>query len=319
MHRFASLCLTACLVAPLAGLGSCTTNEATGRSHLNFLSREQEIQLGEEAMPELVQGYGGAITDPAITGYMRDIGLTLAEQTEGDYRTLPWEFTLLDSEVINAFALPGGKVFVSRGLAEKFENEAQLAGVLGHEIGHVTAEHADQGMQRQIALAGLAVGIGIAAGSDDAMQMAAGAIVSGAGVFALTFSREQENEADKLGMRYMTAAGYNPEGMLQLMMVLKESSEGAGAPPEWLSTHPLPQTRIKLIQERLQKDKYAEASASGDGFYAERFRAQFLEPIRRLPPPRRGSARLDLSNPSSWCAVCASRGGHAHGPVVGLD
>jgi len=316
MRRIVSICLAGALLAPL---GACTTNKATGKSQLNFLSRSQEIQLGEEAMPELVQGYGGAVTDPALTGYVRDIGLTLVEQTEGDYRTLPWEFTLLDSDVINAFALPGGKVFVSRALAEKFENEAELAAVLGHEIGHVTAEHADQGMQRQIALAGLAVGIGIAAGSDETMQIAAGALVSGAGVFALTFSRDQENEADKLGMRYMTAAGYNPEGMLELMMVLKESSEGGGAPPEWLSTHPLPATRIKLIQERLKKEKYADAAESGDGFYAERFRVQFLEPLKRLPPPKKSASRMDLSNPSLWCAVCAGGGGHAHGSVAGLD
>ncbi|HBS29868.1 MAG TPA: peptidase M48 Ste24p [Phycisphaerales bacterium] len=317
MARFRLIVGGAVLAWAGALLAGCTTNKATGRSQFDVLSRQDEIALGEQAMPELVDGYGGAVSDPALGAYVRRVGMSIVEQTEGDYRSLPWEFTLLNSDVINAFALPGGKVFVSRALAEKFTNEAQLAGVLGHEVGHVTAEHADQGVARQIGLSALAIGLGVAAGSDEGMQLAVGAVVSGAGVYALSFDRDQEIEADKLGMRYMTGAGYNPKGMLQLMQVLQRASQGGGRQPEWLSTHPLPETRIRIIEDRLKKEKYAAAppgavTSGDDGFFQSRFQREFLEPLDRLPPATSRQSRLDLSRPELWCALCAAGRGLGH-------
>jgi len=277
-------------LAMLSTLPGCTTNAATGKKQLNLLSRDAEIKLGADAAPQLTEGYGGAVSDPQLSAYVTSVGMKLVAQVEGDYGELPWEFTLVDSTVINAFALPGGKVFVSRGLADRFTNEAQLAGVLGHEIGHVTAEHADRAMQRQLLLAGIAVGASTAAGSDQETQIAARALVTGAGVFALSYDRKQESEADKLGMRYMSKAGYDPVGMLQVMEILRDASaESGGGQPEFLSTHPLPQSRIQRISERLSNGHYNKITGNPDyGFFEARFQREFLDRVKRLPPAKHG-------------------------------
>ncbi|MEM8834577.1 MAG: M48 family metalloprotease, partial [Planctomycetota bacterium] len=228
------IALTVLLLAlPLVGGCATKTNAATGQRQFDSLSREQEIAMGEASMPELIQAYGGAVPSAGAQQYVTDIGRRMSALTEADYPSLPWEFTFLNSDVINAFALPGGKVFVTRGLVERMTNEAQLAGVIGHEIGHVTAEHIDDQLtkQRSIQIAGViaAIGVGIAAGQDNAAVGAAagGAILTGAGLYSLTFGRDDELEADELGMRYMTRAGYHPRGMRQLMEILAEASSGA--------------------------------------------------------------------------------------------
>lgn len=300
-NRF--LLALAIVAAPF--LTGCVTNEATGKKQFNFLSRQDEIALGKEAGPELTTSYGGAVPSPALDAYVTGVGMKLVATTEGDYRTLPWKFTLLNSDVINAFALPGGQVFISRALAEQFESEAELAGVLGHEIGHVTAEHGDRAVARQVGLTALAVGASILAGDDQNMQIATGAVITGAGVYALSFSREQENEADGLGMRYMVAAGYDPVGMLRVMQVLAKASEG-NSQWEILSTHPDPKSRIKAIEKRIN-GKYAATQGNPQyGMYEARFQTDFLAPIKRLPPaPKSPQARLDLSAPQTWCAHCA--------------
>ena len=211
---------------------------------------------------------------------------------------------MLRSDVINAFALPGGKVFISRGLAEKMDTEAELAGVLGHEIAHVTAEHADKHMSRQMGLQGLAIIGSVIAGTsnDSLISAAAEAVVDGAGVYNLSFGRDEELEADRLGVRYMTKAGYNPRGQLKVMQILQEAA-GSGAPPEFLSTHPAPGRRIKQIEAMLA-DEYAHTQnnpAFGD--YEARFQTEFLEPMSRLPLPTDSAASI-LSDPSLWCSIC---------------
>jgi predicted Zn-dependent protease len=291
-----------------AMLAGCATNPATGRSQFNVLSREDEIAIGNEATPQLTQEYGGAISDASLNQYITGVATRMVEHTESDYRALPWQFTLLNSSVINAFALPGGKVFLSRALAEKFTSEAQLAGVLGHEIGHVTAEHADRAIGQALILQGIAITAGILAGDSAAAQQAAGLLVDASGTFALTFTREQENEADRLGMRYMTRAGYHPRGMLEVMQVLAAASKGRN-PPEWQSTHPSPETRIGIIQERLESEGFRERIARGDlQTFEARFQSEFLARLRAVPPPadqRRGE--IDIEDPASWCLHCARR------------
>ncbi len=268
-----------------AGSGGCSTNPATGRSQLNLLSRQQEIQMGTEAQSQLTTEYGGEVKDQQLRAYVERVGMSMVPYTEADYADLPWEFTLLDSDVINAFALPGGKVFVSRGLAQKMTNEAQLAAVLGHEIGHVTARHANDRISRQLVLAGVVAGAAVAAGQsdDDLLRVGVPVLVGAAGTgFALSFDRGQETESDKLGMRYMTRAGYDPRGMLQLMEIL-EAESGAPSQPEWLSTHPLPSTRIREIEGLLTEGRYSEMVASPEyGLYQERFEREFLSRMNRL-------------------------------------
>jgi len=266
-------------------LPACVTNPATGRTQFNVLSREEEIALGTEASNELIPQYGGAYPDQSVQSYVDEVGARLVEHVEVEYADLPWEFTLLDSDVINAFALPGGKVFITRGLAAHFENEAQLAGVLGHEIGHVTAEHIDKRVANQTLVA---AGVGITAvivgeSTDEQWLRAAVPVVAGtAGQgFLLKFGRDEESESDRLGIRYMTRAGYNPRGQLGVMQVLAAASQGASRPPEFWSTHPYPQTRVDRIR-RLLDEQYASEAASSDGYYEQRYRERMLE---RIPPP----------------------------------
>jgi predicted Zn-dependent protease len=280
-------------------LAGCTTNPATGQTYFNALSREEEIAVGEQATPELLEQYGGRVEDQRINTYVTNLGRTLSEKTEGDYPTLPWEFYLLDSEVINAFALPGGKVFISRGLASKMDNEAQLAGVLGHEIAHVTAQHVDQRVTQQMsAQFGLSV-LSIFLGQE--YQLAQQAAELAAGGVVLKFSREQELEADALGMRYMNRAGYSPVGQRQVMQILRDATAGARQ-LEFFSTHPYPETRIERINALLA-EKYPDASST-ENLYPGRFRESLLEPLSRLPAPQQSAFRLH--QPHTWCAVCAA-------------
>ncbi|MEX2386459.1 MAG: M48 family metalloprotease, partial [Phycisphaeraceae bacterium] len=142
--------LTVLLLTVLLSVApSCRVNPATGQRQLNVLTEQEEIAIGEENAPQFLQEYGGPIPSERVQRYVSEIGMEMARDSERP--DLPWEFHTVDSGVINAFALPGGKVFISRGLMSKMQNEAQLAAVLGHEIGHVTAEHIGQQMSRAVA------------------------------------------------------------------------------------------------------------------------------------------------------------------------
>lgn len=265
-----------------AALAGCTTNPATGRTQFNALSKEQEIALGEEAKGQLTDEYGGRVKDPQLQAYVTEVGQRLLAGIEPEYRDLPWEFILLDSDVINAFALPGGKVFMSRGLAQKMTDEAQLAGVLGHEIGHVTAEHADKRISSNLILQGLIVGAAIGAGQAEAAWIgeAVPQFVGAAGQgFLMKFSRDEESEADSLGLRYMTRAGYDPRGQVDVMEILKSASGGRGGSPEWLSTHPLPETRI----DRLEREINERYRGTRGERYPERFEQRFLSRVGPAP------------------------------------
>lgn len=277
------------LIEPLAG---CTTNAATGRRQFDSMSRADEIALGSEAAPQLAAEYGGAVPNESLQAYVTRVGMSMVPHVEGDYASLPWEFTLLESDVINAFALPGGKVFITRGLAEKLDDEAELAGVLGHEIGHVTAEHADKRVSSQYLAAGAAVLAGLATQGEESEIVRVGVpVLVGAGgqAFLLKFGRDEELEADKLGMRYMSKAGYDPAGQLDVMRVLAEASDGPRQ-LEFLSTHPYPETRISAIQKKLQgqyKDTHGQR-------FESRYRSEFLSRLARVFLPDEAVAWLGL-------------------------
>ncbi len=308
----------AVLIGGVLCLSGCRTNEATGRSQLIVLSHEQEISLGEQAMPDLVKEYGGAVSDSVLREYVSGIGKELATHTEGDNPNNPWEFTLLDSDVINAFALPGGKVFMSRGLMTRMTNEAQLAGVLGHEIGHVTAQHVNERMSQAI---GLQVGVAaVTIGSRNSKNDLARYIPAIVGVggqgFLLKFSRDQESEADHLGMRYMTRAGYHPRAQMQVMQILDDASKeaGGGSPPEFLSTHPYPETRIARIKGEL-RTTYANADNNPNLSFAEDRFQRIARPRLDALEREKAHASLDatdgdvrlallVEHPELWCAHC---------------
>ncbi|WP_432796996.1 M48 family metalloprotease [Poriferisphaera sp. WC338] len=271
------------LIAALCVLTACTTNKATGRSQFNAISPEQEQALGNKAAPEFLQEFGGPIPSQHIQTYVSDLGHKLAAVSENP--ELEWEFKVANSEVINAFALPGGKVFVTRGLLSKLDNEAQLAGILGHEVGHVTARHInDRILQSQI-VTGLGIGIAIAgeAADEDWLKALGIGTSVGGGVALLAFSRNHELESDRLGLRYMTKLGYNPEAQVQVMEIFKREEAGGGS-IEFLSTHPVPETRIKELQAYIQK-KYPDYNQTGRyRFDAESYKTNVLDELAKLPP-----------------------------------
>ncbi|MEM1208508.1 MAG: M48 family metallopeptidase [Planctomycetota bacterium] len=270
-------------VAGLASIG-CTTNKATGRSHLNLLSSEQEIAMGTQYADE-VKKTQPVIKSGSVPRAVDRIGKKLAALSEEP--DLPWEFTVIDDMTVNAFALPGGKIFIYRGLLEDMTNEAQLAAVLGHEIGHVTGEHADRRYQSQVGVGLVVAGVGAAAGfSGIEYAEYAGVAANAAGGLTISkWSRDDESEADMLGLRYMTAAGYNPEGMVQLMEILDNASGGGGV--EWTATHPLPKTRIDRTSRIIQADY---AGDLGLPFHEERFDKQVGKPLKQMPAPKAGQA-----------------------------
>jgi predicted Zn-dependent protease len=293
------LTLTALLLTGLAPVG-CTTNPATGGRSLTLLSWDEEKAMGAEAAPAFTDEFGGPVSDETVQQYVDGVGQRLVAQIEEGVPDLEWEFTLLDSDVINAFALPGGKVFITRGLAQEFTSEAQLAGVLGHEIGHVTARHANQRISKQMGmnliLGGLAVGVGIADEDSDVRrygQYAVPALAIGGNIVMLKYGRNEESQADELGVRYMARAGYHPAAQREVMQILAGAAgSSAGRPPEWLSTHPFPETRIEqltgLINERYPNADTNPAFARGEQDYQRNMLAR----LRSLPPARHTGAML---------------------------
>jgi predicted Zn-dependent protease len=277
------------VVLPLVG---CTTNEATGRSQFLPMSWEEEVQIGSEAAPEFIEQSGGQLPDEGIVQYVRDMGARLAAESE--MPEIEWEFYVLDSQVINAFALPGGKVFISRGLMAKMNNEAQLAGVIGHEIGHVTARHGNERMGKALLAQGLilAAGIGGAVSDEEWLQVLGVGTAVGGQLFLLKYSRENELEADALGVRYMAKVGYNPVGQIQVMEILREASGGGGGQPEWLSTHPASDTRIAALEEIIttKYPRYNDDGAYTMGF--DSFERNILQPLSQLPPASHGSGAM---------------------------
>jgi predicted Zn-dependent protease len=290
-------------------LAACSTNPATGKSQFNALSREQEIAIGEEAMPQLIEEFGGEIPSARVQAYVDEIGARIAANTESDYPGLPWEFTALNGPEINAFALPGGKVFVSRGMLEAMANEAQLAGVLAHEIGHVTARHINERYSQELGIGLGASIVGAVLGDGGATSQIVGAASQlGSGLVLLSFNRDQELEADTLGMRYMSLTGYDPYGMLQMMQILA-SQGGGGGGPEFFSTHPHPETRIESIQRELSQNYGHTQGNTEFRLYPERYQERML---RELPAARGQSGggrlmeRVALGDPAGWCAHCAA-------------
>lgn len=303
----------------LAFLTGCETNKTTGRSQFVMMSWQEEISLGTQAKPEMLKEYGGEIKKAELRQYVTSIGNTLAKTTAQDdpgLANLPWEFTLLDSPVINAFALPGGKVFFSLGLAKLMTNEAQMAGVLGHEIGHVTARHSNERFSRA---SGASVGLGVLGavlgGSGGGAQLGdlAGQAVQ---ISLMSYSRDQESESDTLGMRYMVRSNYDPIAQSQVMEILKQASGGAKQ-PEWLSTHPLPETRIQRCREIVQRDYAYTQNNPQYQLKTNEFKAQFLSKLA-IAYPNAGEPSWDPAQAARERAEIALRAGVNPAEVVSI-
>ncbi len=233
-------------------LTACSVNPATGeRNFTAFMSPDDELRVGREQHPQILQRFGGAYENPKVTAYVDRVGQQLAKTSE--LPNLKFTFTVLNDDIVNAFALPGGYVYISRGLLAVANSEAELAGVLGHEIGHVTARHSAQRYSTGVLAQGLSLGVGILGavllGSSDIGQVAA----QGSAVYVQSFSREQEFEADTLGIRYLSRTGYTTDAMasflgsLQAYSSLEARVSGLPDPAERyniMSTHPRTQDRV---------------------------------------------------------------------------
>lgn len=240
--------LLAAVVAVTAVAG-CARNPATGRQELMLVSEAQEIEMGTQYDKEVVATIG-LYPDPALQRYIQDLGTRLAATSE---RTkLPWTFRVVDDPAVNAFAVPGGYIYVTRGILAHLNSEAELASVVGHEIGHVTARHTASQLSKQ-QLAGLGLAIGAIASST--IERYAGIASQALGVLFLKFSRDDENQADQLGLRYVQRANYDPRQMPQVFRMLERVSAaqgGGGRLPEWLSTHPNPANRLERINTQIK-------------------------------------------------------------------
>lgn len=267
-------------MVPAATLAGCAVNPVTGERQLSLVSESQEIQIGQQAAQEAAQSIG-LVEDPALQAYVQRIGAALAARSERP--NLPWSFRVVDDPTPNAFALPGGYIFVTRGLLGLVNSEAELASVLGHEIGHVTARHSVTQISRaQLAQIGLGVGSILFPG---AAQQLGGLASGGLQLLFLSYGRDAERQADDLGFRYARGEGYDVREMADVFRALQRvgETEGRSPLPSWLATHPAPEERIRAVEARV------DTAALPAGLVGRR--AEYLQRIDGLvygDDPRQG-------------------------------
>ncbi|MDA1306818.1 MAG: M48 family metalloprotease [Acidobacteria bacterium] len=250
------------LLVLLGLVAACATNPVTGRRELSFMSEAQEIAIAQESDPQIKQEMG-VYNDPELQAYVDDIGQRMARISERPQ--LPWRFTVVDVPAVNAFAVPGGGIYITRGILPFLDSEAELAGVIGHEIGHVTARHSAQQYTQQVSgqVGLLALGIFVP------QARPFGELSSQAlGVLFMKYGRDDELQADRLGARYEATLGWDPAAAPAFLSTLGRLAEAAGdrrGVPNWMSTHPEPLSRVEDIQPTV-----AELKASGATYVTNR-------------------------------------------------
>lgn len=248
----------------LAGFALCkyysnsTLNQVTGETQHISMSPEQEIALGLQSAPEMAQEMGGLSSNRQAAAIVKQVGQKVVQNSTARQTPYQYDFHLLaDPRTINAFALPGGQIFITEGLLSRLStdgrtlSEDMLAGVLGHEVGHVVARHSAEKMA-QMELAQGITGAVTMATYDPSNPNTAYIAQSVANMIQLKYGREQELQSDNLGVRFMLEAGYNPEYLIQVMEVLKQAA-GPNRTPEFQSTHPDPENRQAQIQKAIEE------------------------------------------------------------------
>lgn len=253
-------------VAALLALGACMTNPATGRTQMApLISSEDEARAGAEAHPKIIEAYGGVYSDPEVSAYVAKVTSRIAKAS--DRPDIAYRVTVLNSPVVNAFALPGGYVYVTRGLLALVDDEAELAGVLGHEIGHVIARHSAQRQTAALGASVLGAVLGAVAGSDAVNQVAG---LGGQGLLA-SYSRDQEFEADQIGVLYLAKAGYDPYaeadfletmGAQEALHARISNQQHDDTRVDWLASHPATPDRVAAA--RAHADETGIAQGAGD-------------------------------------------------------
>lgn len=227
---------------------SCAVNPVTGKRQFMLVSEQQEIQMGAEYDPQISQMYG-VYNDPKITKYVDDLGQKMVKVSHRS--NLKFSIKVMDSPVINAFAVPGGYLYITRGILAYLNSEAELAGVMGHEIGHVTARHsASQQSKAQLAQ----IGLGLGAAFSETFAQYAGVAQQATQLLFLKFGRDDETQSDKLGVEYATKVGYDSKHMANFFTVLDKMHGGSGnGLPSFLSTHPNPADRVVKVGKETEK------------------------------------------------------------------
>ena len=281
-------------------LATCATNPVTGKREISLISESQEVSMGQEGAKEVTASIS-PVADNALQQYVSNLGMTMARASERP--NLPWSFTVIDDPQVNAFALPGGPIFITRGILTHMNSEAQLVSVLGHEIGHITAKHSVHQMsQAQLAQIGLIAAVIVKpelAGFGDLASQ-------GMGLLFLKFGRDDETQADDLGFRYMTSAGYSPTEMAEMFRTLARlSGGGEGRVPEWLSTHPDPGNRVQKTLDRaaaaslpanLRVDRDAFLQRTDGLIFGENPREGFFRQNQFLHP----DLKFQFDFPNGW-------------------
>lgn len=257
------------IIALLMALGGVFTyfrsrqvNPVTGETQAIALTTDQEVALGLKSAPRMAAQFGGLDRDAELTASIDRIGERLVSSTAAQSTPYRFKFHVLkDAQTVNAFALPGGPIFITRGLLKRLTNEAQVAGVLGHEVGHVVGRHAAEKMAKG-QLAKILVGaVGVAASDDRGRGREAAQVASFvANLAKLSYGREDELQADSLGVEFMSQAGYDPRALIDVMEVLAKAS-GGRRKAEFLSSHPDPGNRSGRIRELIAK-KYPQGPPS---------------------------------------------------------
>lgn len=233
---------------------SSQENPVTGETQHVDITVEQEIALGLQAAPEMAQQFGGLDPDQGAQDLVDEIGAEVVARSAAGRSPYQFDFHVLDDpQTVNAFALPGGQVFITRALLDRLSTEDQLAGVLGHEVGHVVGRHSAEQIAKARLTDGLTGAVVIATYDPDNPASAGSAQIAAliGQLINLRYGREDELESDFLGVCFLDEAGYDPRELIGVMQVLAESSQGQ-APPEFFSTHPNPENRVQRIQEAIQ-------------------------------------------------------------------
>jgi len=266
----ASFCFFLLLLA-----AACAINPVTGKYELSLISEQQEISLGKQTDVEIRSQYG-AYDSPSLEEYVKKAGMTLTLHTHRPH--LVYHFAVLDTPVVNAFALPGGYIYVTRGILAMMNSEAELAAVLAHELGHVNARH---GVQRLSKLLLVQFGLTVGSALSETFNKISGVTSIGIQLLFLKYSRDDEREADALGVEYARKGGYNPGEMVSFFSALQKLGDlsGGHSLPGFLSTHPLTRERIQNVQASLiESDRQLKGYVEGNTFYHPDMRFSFSFP-----------------------------------------
>lgn len=226
-------------------------NPITGENQRIQWSMEEEAAIGLQSAPEMAEQHGGHHPDQKKQQYVDMVGQRLVKNTIANKSGYPFDFHLLaDEQTVNAFALPGGQCFITAALLSRLKNEDQLAGVMGHEIGHVIHRHGAERFASQGFIQGLIQSVMLGSGGDGSVAQVANMVGQ---YTSMKYGRDQELESDDFGVRLMLEAGYNPEHLIGVMDILEEASGGGSRVPEFQSTHPSPENRREMIKAAIEK------------------------------------------------------------------